>query len=98
MESSLGCRILSNADVANDVERIQAENGHCSVCLVLLNLIKAAEGADLLSGPTMVNLGKHTALKHAAFLDCASLNCVPLRYTKLWTDVTINRGKMFISI
>lgn len=71
---------------------------HSALCLVLLNLIKAAEGADLLSGPIMLNPGKYTVLKHAASLDCATSNYVLLHHTKLWTDVMINRGKMLISI
>lgn len=57
-----------------------------------MNLIKAAEGADLLSGSIMLYLGKYTALKHAASLDCAALNYTLLHYTKLWTVVMINRG------
>lgn len=58
-----------------------------------MNLIKAAEGADLLSGSIMLYLGKYTALKHAASLDCAALNYTLLHYTKLWTVVMINGGK-----
>lgn len=83
--------------MANDIERIQVESDTL-LCLVFMNLIKAAEGADLLSGSIMLYLGKYTALKHAASLDCAALNYTLLHYTKLWTVVMINRGEMFISI
>lgn len=54
-----------------------------SFCLVLLNLIKAVEGADLPSGPIMLKPGKNIALKYVASLDSATLNYVLLHCTKL---------------
>lgn len=83
MESSHGFRILTNADTANDVARIQVE---CNTLLHLPGPLEPHKGCRRCRPavwPNNVEPGKNVALKYVASLDSATLNYVLLHYTKL---------------